>query len=236
MVLLIRKKHLLAAVTGAALLLGAAAVSPRPSAATVSATASAGQVVILDAGHGGADGGAVSDSGVPESGINLAITQRLGDVLSFCGHTVALTREGEDALCDGTGTLRQQKVSDTKKRVELVNGFPHGFLISIHQNSLPGHPTVRGAQSFHNGKGTAETAALSIQQALNDAVNEREKDARRMDDSIYLMKHADCAAVLVECGFLSNPEETVLLQQPDYQLHIAAAIAAGFCQYCTNEG
>ena len=152
MVLLIRKKHLLAAVTGAALLLGAAAVSPRPSAATVSATASTGQVVILDAGQGGADGGAVSDSGVPESGINLAITQRLGDVLSFCGHTVALTREGEDALCDGTGTLRQQKVSDTKKRVELVNSFPHGFLISIHQNSLPGHPTVRGAQSFHNGK------------------------------------------------------------------------------------
>ena len=114
MVLLIRKKHLLAAVTGAALLLGAAAVSPRPSAATVSATASTGQVVILDAGHGGADGGAVSDSGVPESGVNLAITRRLGDVLSFCGHTVALTREGADALCDGTGTLRQQKVSDTK--------------------------------------------------------------------------------------------------------------------------
>ena len=173
---------------------------------------------------------------MPESGVNLAITQRLGDVLSFCGHTVALTREGEDALCDGTGTLRQQKVSDTKKRVELVNSFPHGFLISIHQNSLPGHPTVRGAQSFHNGKGTAETAALSIQQALNDAVNERDKAAKRIDDSIYLMKHADCAAVLVECGFLSNPEETVLLQQPDYQLHIAAAIAAGFCQYCTNEG
>ena len=160
----------------------------------------------------------------------------LGGVLSFCGHTVALTREGEDALCDGTGTLRQQKVSDTKKRVELVNSFPHGFLISIHQNSLPGHPTVRGAQSFHNGKGTAETAALSIQQALNSAVNERDKAAKRIDDSIYLMKHADCAAVLVECGFLSNPEETVLLQQQDYQLHIAAAIAAGFCQYYTNEG
>ena len=215
--------------TGAALLLGAAAVSPRPSAATVSATASTGQVVILDAGHGGADGGAVSDSGVAESGVNLAITQRLGDVLSFCGHTVALTRRG------GGRPVRRHRYpcgsrrsAIRKKRVELVNSFPHGFLISIHQNSLPGHPTVRGAQSFHNGKGTAETAALSIQQALNDAVNERDKAARRMDDSIYLMKHADCAAVLVECGFLSNPEETVLLQQPDYQLHIAAAIAAGF--------
>lgn len=236
MVLLIRKKHLIAAVTGAVLLLGAAAVCPRPSAAAVAAAADTGQVVILDAGHGGADGGAVSDSGVAESGINLAITQRLGGVLSFCGHTVALTRDGEDSLCDGTGTLRQQKVSDTKKRVELVNGFPHGFLISIHQNSLPGHPSVRGAQSFHNGKGSAEAAALSIQQALNSAVNERDKDAKRIDDSIYLMKHANCPAVLVECGFLSNPEETALLQQADYQLHIAAVIAAGFCEYCTNEG
>ena len=236
MVLLIRKKHLIAAVTGTVLLLGAAAACPRPPAAAAAVAADIGQVVILDAGHGGADGGAVSDSGVAESGINLAITRRLGGVLSFCGHTVALTREGEDALCDGTGTLRQQKVSDTKERVELVNGFPYAFLISIHQNSLPGHPSVRGAQSFHNGKGSAEAAALAIQQVLNSAVNERDKDARRMDDSIYLMKHADCPAVLVECGFLSNPEETALLQQPDYQLHMAAAIAAGFCQYCTNEG
>lgn len=234
MVLLIRKSHLLAAVTGVLLL--AAALLPCPSAVAVLAAADTGRVVILDAGHGGADGGAVSESGVAESGINLAITQRLGGVLSFCGHAVVLTREGEDALCDGTGTLRQQKVSDTKKRVALVNGYPHGFLISVHQNSLPGHPSVRGAQSFHNGKGSAEAAALCIQQALNSAVNEKEKAARRIDGSIYLMKHADCSAVLVECGFLSNPEETVLLQQPDYQLHIAVAVAAGFCQYCTNEG
>ena len=82
----------------------------------------------------------------------------------------------------------------------------------------------------------AEALALCIQNDLNMAVNTREKAAKRIDDSIYIMKHADCPAVLVECGFLSNPEETVLLQQPDYQLHMAAAIAAGFCQYCTNEG
>ena len=233
---LIRKKHLLAAVTGAALLLGAAAVSPRPSAATVSATASTGQVVILDAGHGGADGGAVSDSGVPESGINLAITQRLGDVLSFCGHTVALTREGEDALCDGTGTLRQQKVSDTRNRVALVNGCAGARLISIHQNCLPGYPLVRGAQSFYNGAAGGQEMADLIQQALNDAVNVSAKESKRISDSIYLMKHAECPAVLVECGFLSNREETTLLQQPEYQVQLAAAIAAGYLQYCTSEG
>ena len=194
MVLLLRKRHLLTVVAAAALC-GALLLTARPGAAAVSGSASPQRAVILDAGHGGADGGAVSDSGVAESGLNLAITLRLADVLTFCAR-----------------------------------------LISIHQNSLPGHPGVSGAQVFHNGQDGAEALALCIQNDLNMAVNTREKAAKRIDDSIYIMKHADCPAVLVECGFLSNPEETVLLQQPDYQLHMAAAIAAGFCQYCTNEG
>ena len=99
-----------------------------------------------------------------------------------------------------------------------------------------GQRTARSNARIELSETAGRRIAWVIQQLLNSAVNEREKDARRMDDSIYLMKHADCSAVLVECGFLSNPEETVLLQQPDYQLHMAAAIAAGFCQYCTNEG
>ena len=196
MVLLLRKRHLLTVVAAVALC-GALLLTARPGAAAVSGSASPQRAVILDAGHGGADGGAVSDSGVAESGL---------------------------------------KVSDTKKRVEIINRCADARLISIHQNSLPGHPGVSGAQVFHNGQDGAESLALCIQNDLNMAVNTREKAAKRIDDSIYIMKHADCPAVLVECGFLSNPEETVLLQQPDYQLHMAAAIAAGFCQYCTNEG
>ena len=236
MVLLLRKRHLLTVVAAVALC-GALLLTARPGAAAVSGSASPQRAVILDAGHGGADGGAVSDSGVAESGLNLAITLRLADVLTFCGYEVLLTRTGEAALCDDpAATLRQQKVSDTKKRVEIIHRCADARLISIHQNSLPGHPGVSGAQVFHNGQDGAEALALCIQNDLNMAVNTREKAAKRIDDSIYIMKHADCPAVLVECGFLSNPEETVLLQQPDYQLHMAAAIAAGFCQYCTNEG
>lgn len=238
MVLLIRKKHLLTGLLCAGLCTGAV-LWARPSAAEVSATTEPPpqRVVVVDAGHGGADGGAVSDSGVAESGLNLAIAQRLGGVLAFCGHTVTLTRAGESALCDdSSATLRQQKVSDTQNRVALVNGYPDARLISIHQNTLPGHPGVRGAQSFHNGQGSAEAMAQHIQAALNGAVNDREKDARRIDDSIYLMKHAACPAVLVECGFLSSPEETARLQTAEYQLQLAAVIAAGFGQYCTNEG
>ena len=164
MVLLIRNIHLLTGLVCAVLCAALAVPTGRralPAAGTV--TPPPGRVVIVDAGHGGADGGAVSDSGVAESGLNLAIAQRLGGVLAFCGHTVTLTRAGESALCDDpSATLRQQKVSDTQNRVALVNGYPDARLISIHQNSLPGHPGVRGAQSFHNGQGSAEAMARHI--------------------------------------------------------------------------
>lgn len=239
MVLILRKKRLL---TACCLLLAlgfCAAATRLPSLAAAQAVSAAASTptVILDAGHGGADGGAVSAGGVAESGLNLAIVQRLRDVLVFCGHRVLLTRTGEDALCDDpSATLRQQKVADTKNRVALINGYPDARLISIHQNTLPGHPSVRGAQSFHNGKGSAEAMAQCIQRSLNAAVNSREKDARRIDSSIYLMAHAACPAVLVECGFLSNAEDTALLQQPEHQLHLAAVIASGFGEYCTKEG
>ena len=190
----------------------------RQAAAAVG-TAQVQPVVVLDAGHGGADGGAVSE------------------IFSFFGQPVMLTRTGEASLCGPEDeTLRQQKVSDTRNRVALVNGCAGARLISIHQNCLPGYPLVRGAQSFYNGAAGGQEMADLIQQALNDAVNVSAKESKRISDSIYLMKHAECPAVLVECGFLSNREETTLLQQPEYQVQLAAAIAAGYLQYCTSEG
>ena len=235
MVLLLRKRHLLTVVAAAALC-GALLLTARPGAAAVSGSASPQRAVILDAGHGGADGGAVSDSGVAESGLNLAITLRLADVLTFCGYEVLLTRTGEAALCDDpAATLRQQKVSDTKKRVEIINRCADARLISIHQNSLPGHPGVSGAQVFHNGQDGAEALALCIQNDLNMAVNTREKAAKRIDDSIYIMKHADCPAVLVECGFLSNPQEAENLKDEEYQNKIAFSIFAAINEYLAKK-
>lgn len=189
-------------------------------------------IAILDAGHGGADGGAVSDSGVAESGLNLAITQKLAAVLDVLGYPTVLTRTGEDSLADdGALTLRQQKVSDTKNRVSLVNSHDNGYLISIHQNCLPGHPTVQGAQAFYNGINGGDALAAHIQQVLNDTVNVSEKQTKRISESIYLMRHAQCPAALVECGFLSNPTETLRLQENGYQLQLATAIAAGYINF-----
>ena len=171
MVLLLRKRHLLTVVAAAALC-GALLLTARPGAAAVSGSASPQRAVILDAGHGGADGGAVSDSGVAESGLNLAITLRLADVLTFCGYEVLLTRTGEAALCDDpAATLRQQKVSDTKKRVEIINRCADARLISIHQNSLPSSPVTHGAQTFWNRQEGAEALARTLQAGLNPVVN-----------------------------------------------------------------
>lgn len=116
MVLLLRKRHLLTVVAAAALC-GALLLTARPGAAAVSGSASPQRAVILDAGHGGADGGAVSDSGVAESGLNLAITLRLADVLTFCGYEVLLTRTGEEALCDDPATTLRQRRYPTRKSV-----------------------------------------------------------------------------------------------------------------------
>lgn len=192
-------------------------------------------MLILDAGHGGVDGGTGSADGVLESGLNLQITRKLYELCLFLGENVCLTRTGEDALYDAeAATIRQKKVSDTKNRVALINSYPDATLLSIHQNAMPGHPAVHGAQVFYNTANGANELARSIQDALNQAVNrDNEKQTKQIPSSVYIMKHAQCPAALVECGFLSNSQETALLQKPDYQTKLASAIISG---YLTHKG
>lgn len=194
------------------------------------ATAEQGRpVYVLDAGHGGEDGGAVSASGVKESDINLAVTRELDDVLRLLGQDTVLTRSDDVSIhSDGAETLRQKKVSDLKNRVALVNGTPDAVLVSIHQNSLPSVPSVHGAQVFYGTVEPSDAFAVSVQTALNQSVNAgNEKHEKKIDPSIYLMKNVTCPAILIECGFLSNMAETEKLQTPDYQKTLAVAIAAG---------
>lgn len=190
------------------------------------------EVIILDAGHGGADGGAVAADGTPESGINLAIVLRLRDFFSFMGWQTVLTRTDDGSLADSdSGTLRQQKVSDTKNRVARINSIQNGCLISIHQNTLPGHPNVHGAQVFYGTVSSSDSRAVFVQQALNEAVNGgNEKNSKPIGSDIYIMAHAQCAALLVECGFLSNSAEAALLLMPRHQTKLAAAIGCGYLQ------
>jgi len=189
------------------------------------------RTVVIDAGHGGEDGGALSGDGTREAGINLAVALRLQGVMDFLGVPAVMTRQEDISLHDpGLSTIRQQKTSDLKNRVEIVNAVENGLLISIHQNSLPSVPSVHGAQVFYNGSG--EALALTLQELLNGAVNtHREKAAKPAPPEIYLMKHAACPAVLVECGFLSNAAETRQLTDPVYQGKLALMLAAGYLRW-----
>ena len=231
MIVILRRRYL-AAAAAVLLLAGAAVLRPgRPAA--VNAAGAGCRTIVLDAGHGGEDGGAVSPDGVVESDLNLAITRRLRDVLLFLGRDTVLTRTGEDAIYSPEAvTLREKKVSDLKNRVALINALPHAVLLSIHQNSMPQHPAVHGAQVFSNPQEPAAGLAQSIQQALNLTVNTgNEKTAKAIGDSVYLMKHITCPGVLVECGFLSNSHEAQLLRQPEQQKRLVAAIVAGYLNF-----
>lgn len=188
-----------------------------------------GPTVVVDAGHGGEDGGAVAADGTVEAGLNLAIALRTRDLLTFAGVDTVMTRSGDAAIYDDSAaTLREKKVSDLKNRAALVNDTPNAVLLSIHQNSLPSSPATHGAQVFFNGAEGAVPLASGVQEALNQAVNtEKAKSPAAIGSSVYLMQNITAPGILVECGFLTNEAEAALLQTPEHQLRLAAAITAG---------
>jgi len=182
-------------------------------------------ILIIDPGHGGFDGGAVADDGTIESQINLAIGLQIKGLADLLGIDVVMTRQ-EDVSLDGpdANTVRQRKVSDLKNRVALVNSVPEGILVSIHQNSLPEIASVHGAQVFYNEISGAEELALAIQEKLNSVINDRAKEIKPSGKNIYLLYQSAVPSVLVECGFLSNPQETTLLNTQFYQTKVALTV------------
>lgn len=194
------------------------------------------RVVIVDAGHGGEDGGAVAADGTKESGINLAIAEKLGELLPFLGIETVLTRTEDVSLHDESAeTLRQKKVSDLKNRTAFVNGMENAVLLSIHQNSLPSDARVRGAQAFYAKTKGSDTLAKALQSTLNKAINgSKPKSERAIYSGVYLMENVERPAVLVECGFLSNAEESKVLTTENHQKVLALAIAAGYLSWETE--
>ena len=195
---------------------------------------SGSKTLVIDAGHGGEDGGAVSYSGEAESGINLAIARKLDQILGLYGEVPVLLREDDRSLHDsGAKTLHEKKVSDLHNRVERIESVEHAVLLSIHQNTYT-DSRYHGAQTFYGtGEGSEMFATLTqsvLCQALDPSNN---RQAKQIPESVYLMKHITCTAILVECGFLSNPEEDKRLQTEEYQRKIASALAASWMQYIT---
>ena len=201
-----------------------------PKAAQTSGAAAVGNTVwVIDAGHGGEDGGAVGADGSRESDINLAIARRLEGLLILLGEETRMTRTDDRSIhSEGASTLREKKRSDLKNRVALVNGTQGAILVSIHQNSLPSSKRTHGAQVFYGIEEGSAALANAVQRLLNETVNlENQKAEKSIDPSIYLMKNVTAPAILIECGFLSNENETALLKSADYQQKLAVVIATG---------
>lgn len=182
--------------------------------------------ILIDAGHGGEDGGAVAITGMVESHINLAIALKLEQLLLFYGVAPVLVRTEDISLHDETAnTFAEKKSSDLKNRVAMVNQYENGLLVSIHQNSYT-ESQYSGAQVFYTSEGQALGEQLQdLFRVHLDPDNERV--SKPVDTSLYLMNHVEVPALLVECGFLSNEGEAKLLASEAYQQKIACVLTAG---------
>lgn len=196
----------------------------------------AGQTLVIDAGHGGEDGGAVSVSGVSESVLNLAVAKRLDAILGFCGVPSIMLRNEDVMLSDPGGkTMRERKVSDLHNRTKAVEQTENAVLISVHQNSFT-DSKYSGAQVFYAPTTGSQDFAERTQELLRGNLSPgNDRKAKPIPQSVYLMNHIRCKAILVECGFLTNPEEDRLLQTPEYQLKLAATLAEAYLQESARE-
>jgi len=189
----------------------------------------AGQVIGVDAGHGGYDGGCVGKSGVEEKQLNLEVAQKLKEELEDRGAVVIMTREEDVALIDPKTTTGYKKRKELSNRIAMLNEAGAEMLISIHMNEYS-DASQRGAQVFYLKGGAAEgrDLALAVTESLQDMDGQYTRTAAAGE---YYILNACDAAVLVECGFMSNVQEEQLLQTEKYQKKLAAAIADGVEQY-----
>lgn len=191
------------------------------------------RTLVIDAGHGGFDGGAVGSSGTTEQDINLSIAQRVQALAGFFGVRTALTRADENALdYDSSRSIRENKVADIRAREQIVRETSDPVFVSIHLNKFS-DAQYRGAQVFYSpNHAGSKTLAELLQASLADGCDPANtRQAKRAENTIYLMNQLECPAVIVECGFLSNPAEEQLLNDTGYHKKIAASIVTGYLRY-----
>ena len=192
-----------------------------------------GACIILDAGHGGEDGGTTSFSGVTESGINLEIALRLNDLFHLLGYETKMIRTTDVSVHTEGNTIAARKRSDLNNRVRMIRETEDALLLSIHQNYYP-DGRYSGAQVFYADTEGSQALAEALQTAFAASVNPGSRRKSKAADGIFLMEHIGCTGVLVECGFLSSPEEDVLLQSKDYQQKLCCVIASTVSVYLSN--
>ncbi len=190
-------------------------------------------VILIDAGHGGIDPGAVGADGTLEKDINLGIAQKLQTVLTLYGFETQMTRTGDFLISDDTAaSVRQKKTSDLKKRLKMLEETDADMLISIHQNKYS-VSKYSGAQVFYSkGNASSRELALILQSEIKSRMqNDNERQIKLSGSEIYLLYKATKPAVMVECGFMSNPDELENLKSESYQNEMALSVFSGIVKY-----
>ena len=195
-----------------------------------------GFTVVLDAGHGGMDGGAVGISGTLEKELNLKVAKRLKKMLKEGGATVKMTREKDESIHDSSaGTVREQKRSDLSKRRDLAMSPDTDMFISIHMNKFE-QSQYRGAQIFYADNDKSRDLADKIRERIIPVSEKSDiREIKPAYSTMFILNGTENPAVIVECGFLSNPDEEQLLKDKEYQEKIAKSIYDGICDYIAGD-
>ena len=191
-----------------------------------------GKTIVIDAGHGKPDEGAESSTGTTEAAINLKIALKLQNLLEQSGTTVILTRSDENAIYNiDSKTLKQKKISDIHNRVKIGNESSADIFVSIHLNKIP-ESQYDGWQTFYReGSSEGQKLAVAIQNNLNNSIQKENNRIAKTIDNIYIINHVEIPITIVECGFLSNPEEEKQLLEDKYQDKLAWGIYNGIIEY-----
>ena len=190
--------------------------------------------VILDPGHGGEDGGAVGYDGITvEKDINLAVALKLRDLLKLGGFNVIMTRQEDVSTCDsGLKTVKQRKTSDIVNRLKVAKENSNAIFVSIHQNQFT-QSQYWGTQIFY-GRHNPDSAVLAetLQRTFRELLqNENKREHKKSGKEIYILYNSEIPTVMVECGFLSNPDECKLLCDDGYQNQVAFTVYTGLMKY-----
>lgn len=196
-------------------------------------TQSPTKTIVIDAGHGGLDGGAIGYDGVIEKGINLDIALILRDLFLLNGFEVVMTRTQDVALYnEHAKTVKEKKSQDMKARLDIIRSNANAIFISVHQNKFD-HASSSGAQMFYSKNNEkSELLASIIQKQMREQLQpENTRQHKKSGKELYLLDQSEIPAVMVECGFLSNPEESKKLQDPNYQKQIAFIIFSSVIEF-----
>ncbi len=191
------------------------------------------KTIIIDAGHGGPDGGTSAADGTLEKTLNLQIALKLEETLNAMGLNTVMTRSEDISIHDESAdTIRKKKISDLKNRLSIINNTDNSIFVSIHQNHFS-ESVYNGTQVFYskNNPGSILLADSIRQSVVSVLQKENTREIKQSGTDIYLLYHAESPSVMVECGFLSNKDDTEKLKDENYQRKLAFVIAMGICDY-----